>query len=145
MRACVCVCVCVCILLVYFGDSPSDQGETFASLCSVCILSVRLNHPRSHRRGRTLGLFCFSFFVFLLCPPPPPAVFAYILCREKGSAVPSLVDNDVEFCQLTKLFSFYCFRPPDQKVRKKILSPSLAEIRNRELAARRLRGSTGGS
>ena len=25
--------------------------------------------------------------------------------REKGSAVPSLVDNDGEFCQLTKRFS----------------------------------------
>jgi len=44
-------------------------------------------------------------------------VVASIFYREKVSAVPSLVDNEVQFCQqLTKLFTFlYRFRPPDTK------------------------------
>ena len=32
----VCVCVCVCVFFpIYFGDSPTDQGETCTSLCSI--------------------------------------------------------------------------------------------------------------
>ena len=65
--------------------------------------SVPLNQPESHRRGRTLGLFSSPCIFF--DAPPPPAVFASILDCEKGSAVPSLVDNEGELCQLTKCFS----------------------------------------
>ena len=74
-------------------DSPSDQGETCTSLCSVfrglhfaAYFYVLLNQPGSHRRGRTLGLF--SSFYFFFDAPPLPAVLAFIFYREKGSAVP---------------------------------------------------------
>ena len=34
--SCVCVCVCVCVFCpIYFGDSPTDQGETCTSLFAV--------------------------------------------------------------------------------------------------------------
>ena len=38
LTSCVCVCVCVfvCVFFpIYFGGSPTDQGETCPSLCSV--------------------------------------------------------------------------------------------------------------
>ena len=77
---------------------------------------VLLNQPASHRRGRTLGLFLFSLF-FFFDAPPPPAVLASIFYREKGSsAVPSLVDNDIEVCRLTKLFEL--FTAVDRQLRK---------------------------
>ena len=47
-----CVCVCVCYFPIYFGDRPTDQGETCPSLCSVfrglhfaAYFSVLLNQP----------------------------------------------------------------------------------------------------
>ena len=52
--------VCVYVLFhIYFGDSPTGQGETCTALCSVlrgrvlhfaAYFSVLLNQPRSHRR-----------------------------------------------------------------------------------------------
>ena len=53
--------------------------------------------------------------------PPAPAVFASICYREKGSAVPSLVDNDIEFRQLTKLFSFLLLSTASYEMRKSVL------------------------
>ena len=53
--------------------------------------------------------------------PPAPAVFASIFDREKGSAVPSLVDNDIEFRQLTKLFSFLLLSTASYEMRKSVL------------------------
>ena len=104
------MCVCVCVFFpAILVTAPSDQGETCASLCSVfrglhfpAYFSVSLNQPGSHRRRANTGAFSFLLFLMphllLRCLPP----FFY---REKGPAVPSLGYNDVEFCQLTKLFS----------------------------------------
>ena len=64
-------------------------------------------------------------------------MLASIFYREKGSAVPSLVDNDFEFCQLTKIFSFLPLLTARYESEEK---PVLAETLIRELAARRLRG-----
>ena len=64
-------------------------------------------------------------------------MFTSIFFREKGSAVPSLVDNEVEFCRLTKLFSFLPLSNASYESEK---NPTLAEIRTRELAARSFRG-----
>ena len=65
-------------------------------------------------------------------------MFVSIFDREKGSAVPYLVDNnEVKFCQLAKLCSFLPLSTASYESEEK---PALAEIRTRELAARRLRG-----
>ena len=53
--------MCVCVLFpIYFGDRPTDQGETCTLLCSVirglhfaAFFSVLLNQPGSHRRVNT--------------------------------------------------------------------------------------------
>ena len=69
----------------------------------------------------------FFLLCFLQCPASSCGVF--LLCyREKDSAVPSLVDNDVEFDQLAKLF---CFLPPSTASYKshEKNTPLLAEVR----------------
>ena len=94
--------VCVCVFFPScVGESPSDQGETCASPCSVfrrlhfvAHFSVRLHQPGSHRRGQTLGRISFIIFFHA---PPLPTVFASIYYRERSSAVPSLVSNEVKF------------------------------------------------
>ena len=77
-------------------QSPLMGGQirknSSKKLGSVFFLSRYAN--RGHTGGgRTLGIF---FVLAFLNAPPPPAVFASIFHREKDSAVPSLVDNDVE-------------------------------------------------
>ena len=57
-------------------------------------------------------------------------MFASIFYREKGPAVPSLVDNDIGFCQLTKLFNVLPLSAASNESETK---PTLAEIRTREL------------
>ena len=67
------------------------------------ILFVPLSQQGSHwEGGEPWGFFIFFFF---FDAPPPPAVLASIFYREKGSAVPSLVETTSNLCQLTKLFS----------------------------------------
>ena len=68
--------------------------------------SVRLNQPGSKRRGRIPEAFFFITAVFASMPHLLLRCFASIFYREKGPAVPSVVDNEVELCQLAKLFSF---------------------------------------
>ena len=63
-------------------------------------------------------------------------MFTSIFYRVKGPAIPSLVDNEVEFCQLPKLCQL--FTAFDRQLRKREKN-TLAEIRTHELAARRLR------
>ena len=83
------------------------------------------------------GLFSAICTIF---SAPPPTILASIFYHDKGSAVPSLVDHEVEFRQLTKLFSFYRFRPSSNESEKKTKINTSAEIRTRELADGRLRG-----
>ncbi len=40
--------VCVCFRLIYFGDSPSGQGETCAALCSVYLRTGRRGNAWSN-------------------------------------------------------------------------------------------------
>ena len=91
---------------IYVGDSsPSDQGETYASLRSVFrglyfaalfFLSVSTN--RGHTGGGEHWCFWAFFFTSLLhhlllrCLP-------HFFHRERGSAAPSVVDNEVEFVE----------------------------------------------
>ena len=89
-----------------------------STLCSVCFLSIRLNHqPGSHRRGRTLFVVGAFFLLFIyINAPPSPAVLCLHFYREKGSAVLSFVDNGgVEFCFLTPVLW------EEQKVAKKLM------------------------
>ena len=77
-------------------------------------------------------LLPFSFVspLFLQCSPP------YLnFKREKGSAVPSLVENDIEFCQLTQKFLSFVPSAFDCQLRKVRKNTTLAEIQTRELAA----------
>ena len=66
--------------------------------------SVLLNQPGSHRRGRTLGLFS-SFCISLMRLPLLRCLPSFFIARRVQPSL-SLVDNEVEFCLLTKLFSF---------------------------------------
>ena len=90
------------------------QGTTLGSVF-LCVPLISKPSGVTQERANTAGAF---YVLFSLNAPPPPAVLASIFYREKGSAVPSLVDNDVEFGQLTKFSAFYRFRPPAMKVRK---------------------------
>ena len=58
-------------------------------------------------------------------PHPLLRYLALILCREKGSAALSLVDNEVEFCLLTKLLSFLPLSTTRYESEQR---PTLAEI-----------------
>ena len=88
-------CVCVCVFVPFIGGSPSVQGETCATLCSVSrglhLFSVFFCPTRTNRGhtggGKSTGPF-FFFFCFFFLPHRPPAVLAVIFYREKGSAVP---------------------------------------------------------
>ena len=130
---CVCVCVCVCVCsAIYFdlGDSPSDQGETCTSLCNVfrglhfaVCFSLSVSTNRGHTGGGRTNTGAFSSYLFD-APLPIGVPASIFFLSQEGFSRPSLVDSDVEFRQLTKLFSFHRFRPPDPKVRNNPLSPS---------------------
>ena len=76
-------CVCVCVCPIHFGGSPTDQGETCPTLCSVC-------------RGLPFATY-FSSFRFYFSAPPAPAVLAYMLIARRVQPSLSLVDNEVGF------------------------------------------------
>ena len=103
---CVCVCVrlcvcwCVCVLPIYLGDSsPSYQGETCTSLCSLyrglqfAVYFFCGSKPTGVTQEGVANTGAFFFLFSFFNAPPPPAVFASIFYREKGPAVPSLVDS----------------------------------------------------
>ena len=122
------------------GGSPSVQGETCATLCvypedytcSVCLCPTRTN--RGHTGGGKHRGFFFFYVSFL--PDRPPAVLAFILIARRVRPPLSLVNTKVEFCLLTKLFSYKSLSTTMYESEKK---PTLAEIRTRDLVARRLR------
>ncbi len=70
LRSCVCVCVCVCFRLIYFGDSPSDQGGTCTTPCSesrgLHLLSAFFCPIRTNR-GHAGGSRCLHVFTLALC------------------------------------------------------------------------------
>ena len=107
MLRCVCVCVSFPSILVTVPPMKVRGVLRFAAYSgdytSQRISSVPLNQPGVTQEGANTGAFSFLFF---FNAPPLPAVIASIFYREKGSAFPSLVDNEVEFGRLTKLFSF---------------------------------------
>ena len=117
---------------IYFDGSPSDQGETCATHCSVSrelhLFNV-LFCPTRTNQGHTGGGPLSSFYVSFQ-PHCPPAVLAFIFYREKGSAVPvprkhqSRILSTQEAFQLFVVYRFTL--PGTKKVRKK---NTLAEIR----------------
>ena len=77
-----CVCVCVCC-------HPISSERRFSS---------RLGRAS---RGHTGGRPTHRRFLFFICFGPPHSFFGalpFLFYREKGSALPSLVDREVEFC-----------------------------------------------
>ena len=80
---------------VYSGD------YTFAAY-----FSVLLNQPGSHEGGEHWGFFFFLFF--FTAPPTLRYLPSFFITRRVQPSL-SLVDNEVEFCLLTKLFSSYRF------------------------------------
>ena len=57
----------VCVLPIYFGDSPSDQGETCASLCSVF---RGLHFIREINHGSKAAWACFKRYATELFDRP---------------------------------------------------------------------------
>ena len=113
----VCVCVCVCVLFPSILVTVVPHIKARPVLHFAACFSVRLNQPGSKRRGRIPEAFFFTA-VFASMPHLLLRCFASIFYREKGPAVPSVVDNEVELCQLAKLFAFYRFRSPATKMTK---------------------------
>ena len=113
---------------------PPIKARLLASFAAYFF--VPLNQPGSQDAANTGP---FSFFFFFQCPTFSCGVCLHFFSRGKGPAVPSLVDNHIEFCcrQLPKLFSFLPLSTSYES--QKIIS--FAEIQTRELAARRLRGT----
>ena len=132
--------MCVCVRPIYFGDSPSVQGETCATRCCVsrglsvvqCISCPTRTTEVTQEGVDTQGLF--SSFRISFLPHRPPAVLAFICYREKGSAIPIPRQQQSRTWSM-KLFGCTVNRFPlvSYESEKK---PTLAEIRTRDLVAR---------
>ena len=112
-------CVGVCVRSHLFSDSPTDQGETCSSLCSVfrglhfaAYFSVLLHQPGLHTGGGEHWGF-FPSFYFFQCTHS-----CGIFCLQLSL---SLVDNTMSDFVYSRSFSAHRF--PGTKVRKKTLSP----------------------
>ena len=124
MRICMCVCVCVCPHPSILGDSPSDQGETCASLCSVrrglhfAADIFRPSKPNGvAQEGENTGHFSFSLF---FDAPPPPAVLASIFYREGFNRPFARRQQSRRMSNIVNSRSFSAFdrfRPPATNVR----------------------------
>ncbi len=133
----------MCFRLIYFSDSPSDQGETCTVLhfavyledytCSVHF-PVQLEPTEVTQEGVNTG--AFLFFIYSFVPHLPPTVHAYIFIARRVRRSLSLVDHEVEVCLLTKLFSIPSLSTTRYESEKK---NALAEIRTRYLGAKTLR------
>ena len=87
-----CVCVRACVFFLYFGDSPSDQGETctslqhtqglpFAACFSFCLYTNRDQTGRDKHRGFFLLFVLLRCFTVLLrCLPQLSFLFAHQDC-----------------------------------------------------------------
>ncbi len=126
--------VCVCFRFIYFGGSPSDQGETCNTLCSVsrglnlfsaffCPTRIDRGHTGwgKHREGLSPSFYILSCPTFLLLCLPT-------FYLEKGPAVPFLVDHELEVCFLTKLFSILSLSTPRHESEKNPLSPRFEPV-----------------
>ena len=83
--------LCVHFCPVYFGGSPSDQGETGTTLCSVSrgssvYFPVQLEPTGVTQKGVNTGII-FVFLCFFYTPPSSCGACLHF-DREKGSAVP---------------------------------------------------------
>ena len=123
------MCVCCVFVPSIFGGSSSVQGETCATLCSVSrglhLFSVLFCPTTRTNRGHRTGLFS-SFYVSFL-PHGPPAVLASIFIARRVRPSLSLVNTKVEFCLLTKLFSYTSLSTTRHECEKK-LSPRLEPV-----------------
>ena len=108
----------VCVLyLIYFGDSPMDQGETCTSLCSV----FRGLHFAAHffcpseptgvtQEGVNTGTF--SSIMFFECPTPSCGACLHCLSR-KGFRCPfpsSTMKSSFVFSRNFQLFTAFHFQ-----------------------------------
>ena len=135
--------ICVCVFVPFIGGSPSVQGETCAALCSVScglhlfsVFSVQLEPTGVTQEGVNTRAF-FFFLRFLYAPPSSCSACLNFLSREGfGHPCPSPTPKS-NFVYSRSFSAVNRFPLPGTKVRKK---PTLAEIRTRDLVARRLRG-----
>ena len=133
----------MCFRPIYFGGSPSVQGETCATLCSVSrglhLFSVPFC-PIRPNRGHTGGGKHRGFFLllcFFFAPPPSCGDCLHFLSREGfGRPYPSSTPKS-KFVYSRSQSAINRFPLPGTKVRK---NNTLAEILTRDLVARRLRG-----
>ena len=131
-----------CVFVPSIGGSPSVQGETCATLCSVSrglhLFSVLFCPPRTnrgHTGGETPGLFPF-FLCFFFAPPSSFGACLHFLSREGFSRPYPSSTPKLNFVCSRSFSATNRFPLPGTKVR---IKPTLAEIRTRDLVARRLR------
>ncbi len=135
--------VCVFVRSILATVSPSGQGETCATLCSVTIyvedytcsvyFSVQLEPTEVTQEGVNTGLF--SPFYILLCPTSLLRCLPTFLSREgSGRPFPLSTMKSRSLCthEAFQLLSLSTSRYESEK------KPSPAEIRTRDLGARRL-------
>ena len=123
------VIVYVCVFVPFIGGSPSVQGETCATLCSVsrglhlfsvffCPTRTNRGHIGGGKHGDFLILLCF-----LYAPPSSCGACLHLLSREGfGRSYPSSTTKSNFAC--SRSFSAL----PGTKVRKKPLSPRLGPV-----------------
>ena len=127
---CVCVRVFFPSILVTVPPIKARRVLHFAAYSGdytiAAYLSVLLNQPGSHRRGRTLGLFS-SFYISLMPLPLLRCLPSFFIARRVQPSL-SLVDNEVEFCLLTKLFSFLSLSTTRYESEKNPLPPRFEPV-----------------
>ena len=141
-RVCVCVCVFSSHLLAAVPLFKARRALHSAGVSRGLHLFSVFFCPTRTNRGNTGGgkhRGFFLLFMFIVCPIVLLRCLPSFFIARRVRLSLSLVNTKVEFCLLTKLFRYRLsrFPLPGTKVRKK---PTLAEIRTRDLAARRLRG-----
>lgn len=88
------VCPCVCVLRIYFGDDPSNQGET----CSV--YSCQAEPTGFTQEGANTGASLLLLYIFDKMPHLLlRCLLSFFIARRVQPSL-FLVDNEVEFCLL---------------------------------------------
>ena len=130
------VCCCCCCVFVpsILATVPPIKARRALENCTGSVhFSVQLQLPGVTQEG---GFFLLALVFF--APPSSCDACLHFLSKEAWVRLfLSLVNNEVELCLIKKLFTYRSLSTARHESEKK---PTFAEIRTRDLVARRLRG-----